>query len=88
VKEMKYKILKNTFADETSFENLEEAKHYFTPKAEEIKDAEESGLYDMDDYREYINGIKNAESLEELAEILNSRTDEYSNGTEWRVEEY
>lgn len=83
--------LVNKYNDE-SFDNLEEAKTYYYPTAEVDKDAREESYYLGDDFEsyiekwdEYISDIKNANSLQELRDILNRNSDEFQNGTEWEV---
>ena len=81
------KLLKNRYDNEIAFENLEEAKHYYLPKEE--KPCEESEFLGQDfssyckEFNRYKEEISNAETLEELAEILTRYTDNFVNGSEF-----
>lgn len=74
-------LLKNEwFSDE--FDNLEKAKHYYGSDEPAEKDEYLYEDYDsyVDDFKDYIEDIWDCDSLEELADVLNSRSD-YSNGS-------
>ncbi len=68
------KELRNNFDKEICFTEgeLDKAKYYFT-------DSEES---------EYAEAIAEAETLEELADVLNHYSDEYGNGSRYYVREF
>lgn len=81
--------LVNNFDREAKFENLEAAKAYYYP---EMKMTEED--YSGDNFAEYLKkweeykkGIKEAESLQELADVLNRYSNEFDNGSCWKVVE-
>lgn len=79
----------NSFDKEAEFESLEEAKEYYYP---EIEMTEEN--YTDDNFTEYLkaweeykNDIEEAESLQELADVLNRYSNEFDNGSRWKVVE-
>lgn len=86
--------LVNDYEKEISFENLEEAKAYYLPSEEVNKDMRNREYYLGDDFEsylerwdEYISDIKNANSLQELCDVLNRNTDEFQDGSMWKVVE-
>ena len=84
--------LRNSFDKEVAFENLEEAKKYYLPKDNEIM-SEADFLGDnyeefCIDFKSYQKAIEEAESLEELADVLNSWADRMGNGSEYYVKEF
>ena len=86
------KELRNNFDTEVCFSDLEEAKRYYYNDAEFPCGREEYLGDDWNDYCEqwkaYNNGIKEADSLEEFAEVLNTYTDVFDNGSEFYVKEF
>lgn len=79
----------NDFDNEINFENLEDAKKYYLPENEIPCILEE---YLGDDYESYCiqykqfkADISNANSLIELADILNTYSDIFLNGSEYTV---
>lgn len=79
----------NSFDKEAEFESLEEAKKYYYP---EMEITEED--YTGDNFAEYLKAweaykkaIKEAKSLQELADVLNKYSDEFNNGSSWEVVE-
>lgn len=77
----------NSFDKEVKFESLEEAKKYYYPEMELTEED-----YTGDNFTEYLKaweeykrGIKEAESLQELADVLNRYSSEFQNGSEWSV---
>lgn len=84
------KILKNSFDKETTFTSLEAAKKYYLPEDEKFSKEDYIGKnYDADviAWREYREEIHQAESLEELAEVLNRYSDRFNNGSSWSVKD-
>lgn len=77
----------NRIDKEIAFDSLEEAKKYYCPKEEPSKDDYIGDDFDeyIKDWKEYRSEIEQAENLEELANVLNSYTDIFSNGAEWYV---
>ena len=71
------KKLKNNVDYEAAFENLEDAKKYYMPNLKEFPEC-----------TEYAKEIKDAETLEELAEVLNKYTDTYNDGRHHTVKEF
>ena len=71
------KELRNNYDYEISFTDLEEAKKYYMPN-----------LFEFPEEKEYAEEIKNADSLEELARVLNRYTDIFDNGSSWFVKEF
>lgn len=84
------KYLKNNFDHEVEFDDLEKAKKYYTPKIE-LQEDEYLGESPFEEYvadlKEYYNDIRNAESLEELAEVLTNNSDRFGNGSSFYVKE-
>lgn len=85
------KILKNNFDTEVAFTDLQEAKNWYLPK-ENIPCTKEEYLYD--DYEEYCKRfseykeeIEQSETLEELADVLSRYTEDFDNGSEYKVVE-
>lgn len=81
--------LVNNFDREAKFENLEAAKAYYYPEMEMTEED-----YSGDNFAEYLKkweeykkGIKEAESLQELADVLNRYSNEFDNGSCWKVVE-
>ena len=77
----------NDFDKEVKFESLEEAKKYYYPEMEMTEED-----YTGDNFTEYLKswgeykkGIKEAKSLQELADVLNRYSSEFQNGSEWSV---
>lgn len=77
----------NSFDKEAEFESLEEAKEYYYPEMELTEED-----YTGDNFTEYLKtweeyreGIKEAKSLHELADVLNRYSSEFQNGSEWNV---
>lgn len=70
------KILKNSYDSEVEFDNLEDAKRYHMPDLAELPEC-----------AEYAKEIESAESLEELADVLNEYTDRFGNGSAYTVKE-
>lgn len=84
--------LVNNFDKTINFENLEDAKKYYTPTEEVDKDTRDKSNYLGNDFEAYIQrweqyilDIKKAEDLEELCDILNHNSDEFDSGTRWAV---
>ena len=86
------KELRNNTDYETTFTDLQEAKEYYMPK-EKTPGTIEDFLGDdwqgyCNQWQEYKNDIVNADSLEELAQVLNKYTDIFSDGREHIVKEF
>lgn len=62
---------------DAEFDDLEEAKNYMIPDVD----------FDDEDYNEYIEELKNADTLEELAHIWNTNTDRFNDGSSFDVKE-
>jgi hypothetical protein len=73
------KELRNNVDRGTTFnENeLEKAKIYYIPDVDEFPEC-----------KEYADEITEAETLDELASVLNKYTDVYENGSSWSVVEF
>lgn len=80
------KILKNSFDADVRFDNIEEAKRYYMPSMEGAE-FEELDEHTKQLYKEYSQEIAEAESLEELAEVLNRNTDIFENGSSFSIKE-
>lgn len=80
---MRKEILKNSFDKDINFDNLEEAKNYYLTSEEQLKE-----LDNGEDEVERNKEIESAESLEELADVLNKYSDICDNGSQWNVEVY
>ena len=77
----------NSFDKEAVFESLEEAKEYYYPEMEMTEED-----YTGDNFAEYLKaweeykkGIKEAKSLQKLADVLNRYSNEFDNGSSWEV---
>lgn len=91
------KILKNNFDYEIEFDDLEKARKYYLPSESVIEDVQNEEYYVgpstlsfesyVEGFFEYYEEIKNASSLEELADVLNRYTDIYDNGSYYFVKE-
>lgn len=86
------KELRNNWDENAAFEKLEDAKNYYLPKEEKPCEKDE---YLGDDYEgfckqyeEYKEEITAAETLEELAAVLNRYTDTFEDGREHKVVEF
>ncbi len=87
------KFLENKSGD--TFDTLDKAKRYYYPSVEEDRDVKDpdgyidnvipSGL--LESWENYKNEIKEAETLEELANTLNEYTDTFGDGSEVNVRE-
>lgn len=71
------KELRNNVDYEAVFTNLQKAKYYYMPNLEEFSECVE-----------YAKEIEEAESLEELAQVLNKYTDIFGDGREYVVKEF
>lgn len=86
-------ILKNNYDPDISFDNLAAAKGYYYPDATLDKDIKSPDDYigdtDFNDYlkswEKYKKDIKEAETLEKLANVLNRCTDIFGNGSEYII---
>ena len=79
----------NSFDKEAEFESLEEAKEYYYPEME-MTEEEYTGdnfTEHLKAWEEYKKGIKVAESLQELAGVLNRYSNEFDNSSIWEVVE-
>lgn len=88
---MTIKTLKNNYDKEIEFENLEETKAYFLTSEEQLKELIDN--YEGDDFEynkkrvlQREQDIKDANDLEELADVLNDYSDNYDNGSTWFVQ--
>lgn len=88
---MTIKTLKNNYDKEIEFENLEETKAYFLTQEEQLKELIDN--YEGDDFEynkkrvlQREQDIKDANDLEELADVLNDYSDNYDNGSTWFVQ--
>ncbi|MBQ5558265.1 MAG: hypothetical protein IIT46_00560 [Lachnospiraceae bacterium] len=86
------KFIRRTNYDGDVFDNLAEAKAFMLPDVSEEakKEFEEDFIGEnfdeyWNDYLDYYLAIKSAESLEELAEVWNSRTDTFADGSSFEV---
>lgn len=70
------KILVNNVDCNAEFESLTEAKNYYKPDVEDLAECDE-----------YAQEIEGAESLEELADVLNKYTDLFGDGRSHSVKE-
>lgn len=79
-------ILTNSYDKEIKFDNLAAAKAYYVSDApaedEYIGDDFEAYLKDFNDRQEQ---IRNANTLQELADALNFMSDIFGNGSKWEV---
>lgn len=91
------KELVNSFDKEVSFTNLEDAKKYYYPSAEDDNQTKSSEDFlgepskfpeYLKQWDEYKNDIKSAETLEELADALNEWSNIFDNGAVYSVKEY
>ena len=73
----KIKELRNSLDDRLYFEDLEKAKEYYMPNLNEFPEC-----------FEYAEEIQNAETLEELSNVLNKYTDVFDNGSRYYVREF
>ena len=71
------KELRNNFDKEVAFDDLNKAKNYYMPNTEEFSEG-----------KEYAQEIEEAETLEELADVLNKYTDIFSDGRNHFVKEF
>lgn len=85
------KKLINNVDPELIFYNLEEAKSSIL--AAQVKLDESEYLGDdfpgyCQQYAEYLADIESSETLEELAGVLNSSSDEFEDGRSWKIVEF
>lgn len=71
------KELRNNVDYEAYFDELEEARKYYMPDLKEFPECSQ-----------YAQEIKDTRTLEELAEVLNKYTDEFSDGRHHFVKEF
>lgn len=89
------KELRNSVDYEIGFTDLEEAKAYYLPSEELDADVKNPDSYigtgAFEDYlknwEDYKADISDADSLEDLANVLNRYTDEFGNGSSYTVAE-
>lgn len=78
------KELKNNVDYESTFCDLQKAKHYYIPKEDKPCEIEDYLGTDYENYclqwNEYKKELKAANNLEEFAEVLNKYTDIFSDG--------
>ena len=83
------KELRNNFDKEITFEDLNKAKHYYIHDSKIPCSQDEYLGEDYNNYclkwNEYKKELEVAESLEELADVLNKYTDYFDNGSEYYV---
>lgn len=86
------KELRSSTNYEVAFTDLQEAKKYYMPKETTPGTIEDFLGNDWKEYCEqwqkYKHEIVNADSLEELAKVLNKYTDTFDNGSEYTVKEF
>lgn len=66
--------LRNNVDNEARFTDLAEAKKYYMPDLTQFPEAEE-----------YAEEISESGTLEELADVLNKYSDDFGNGSEYKV---
>lgn len=85
------KKIVNNVDSELIFYDLEEAKSSILAVQVELDESEYLGAdfpgY-CQRYAEYLADIEASETLEELARVLNSNTDEFEDGRGWKVVEF
>lgn len=91
--EKEIKILKNSFDKSINFTDLNKAKNYYLSSDEQLAELLDPDNYcgsDFESYKKKVlereKEIKEAESLEELADILTRTSDWADNGSQWYVE--
>ncbi len=86
------KELRNNLDKAITFEKLEDAKNYYLPKQTKPCHKDEYLGDDYEEfcrqYEEYKEEITASETLEELADVLNSYTDTFEDGREYKVVEF
>lgn len=86
------KELRNNVDCDAKFCDLEEAKKYYIPQTELPCAKDEYSGNDFDSYctqfKEYKTELSEADSLEELAIVLNKYTDIFDSGAEYKVVEF
>lgn len=89
MEDLKMIIIERSNDKEAYFDDLEKAKEYMIP-ADELSEEDYLGD-DFESYaksfEEYKAELKDAESLEELAEVWNKYTDTFNDGSEFKVKE-
>lgn len=71
------KELRNNIDKDATFTDLQEAKNYYAPNLEEFPEC-----------KKYSKEIEEAETLEELAKVLNKYTDAFGDGRNHTVKEF
>ena len=79
----------NSVDKEVEFESLEEAKEYYYPEMEMTEEDYTGDNFAecLKAWEEYKNGIKEAGSLQDLANVLNRYSNEFDNSSRWEVVE-
>lgn len=86
--------LKNSFDEEAEFTDLNDAKEYYMLGTEMLEEFLNPAEYSGDDFEEYKQFVLNrekeireAKTMEELADVLNKYSDLLDNGSEWYIED-
>lgn len=86
------KFIKNNINDEIEFNNINKAKKFIVRQKEYVannKDeyiGENYELY-IEQYQDYMLEIVDADTMEELCDVLNKYTDTFGNGSQWYIKE-
>ena len=86
------KFIKNNINDEIEFNNINKAKKFIVRQKEYVannKDeyiGENYELY-IEQYQNYMLEIVDADTMEELCDVLNKYTDTFGNGSQWYIKE-
>ena len=86
------KFIKNNINYEIEFNNINKAKKFIVRQKEYVannKDeyiGENYELY-IEQYQNYMLEIVDADTMEELCDVLNKYTDTFGNGSQWYIKE-
>lgn len=86
------KFIKNNINDEIEFNNINKAKKFIVRQKEYVannKDGYIGENYELyiEQYQNYMLEIVDADTMEELCDVLNKYTDTFGNGSQWYIKE-
>lgn len=86
------KFIKNNINDEIEFNNINKAKKYIVRQKEYVANYKDEYIGEnlesyIEQYQDYILEIVDADTMEELCDVLNKYTDTFGNGSQWYIKE-
>ena len=86
------KFIKNNINDEIEFNNINKAKKFIVRQKEYVANNKDEYIGEnyesyIEQYQDYMLEIVDADTMEELCDVLNKYTDTFGNGAQWYIKE-